>query len=112
MFLGCHDCDSQIKCMKCLGKTEQFERMMDLTVEIGGEIGTLEEALAQFTATETLDGDNRFHCNRLVHFLLYLVVTHIFFRAGLTFSFSIHLIFLYSADFCIGVNLMRKPERN
>ncbi|KAK9949414.1 hypothetical protein M0R45_004938 [Rubus argutus] len=55
---------SKIKCMKCLGKTEQFERMMDLTVEIDGEIGTLEEALAQFTATETLDGDNRFHCNR------------------------------------------------
>ncbi|XP_024182286.1 ubiquitin carboxyl-terminal hydrolase 17 isoform X2 [Rosa chinensis] len=55
---------SKIKCMKCLGKTEQFERMMDLTVEIDGAIGTLEEALAQFTATETLDGDNRFHCNR------------------------------------------------
>ncbi|KAL6222845.1 hypothetical protein ACLB2K_006235 [Fragaria x ananassa] len=55
---------SKIKCMKCLGKTEQFEQMMDLTVEIDGPIGTLEEALAQFTATETLDGDNRFHCNR------------------------------------------------
>ncbi|XP_050371388.1 ubiquitin carboxyl-terminal hydrolase 17-like [Argentina anserina] len=55
---------SKIKCMKCLVKTEQFERMMDLTVEIDGAIGTLEEALAQFTATETLDGDNKFHCNR------------------------------------------------
>lgn len=53
--------------MKCLGKSERFEQMMDLTVEIDGEIGTLEEALAQFTATETLDGKNRYHCSRLVH---------------------------------------------
>ncbi|KAM1611693.1 hypothetical protein ACFX11_000487 [Malus domestica] len=55
---------SKIKCMKCLGKSEQIERMMDLTVEIDGQIGTLEEALAQFTATETLDGNNRYHCSR------------------------------------------------
>lgn len=53
--------------MKCLGKSEQIERMMDLTVEIDGQIGTLEEALAQFTATETLEGNNRYHCSRLVH---------------------------------------------
>jgi len=31
--------------MKCLGKSERYERMMDLTVEIDGNIGTLEEAL-------------------------------------------------------------------
>ncbi|CAB4314256.1 unnamed protein product [Prunus armeniaca] len=55
---------SKITCMKCLGKSERFEQMMDLTVEIDGEIGTLEEALAQFTATETLDGKNRYHCSR------------------------------------------------
>jgi hypothetical protein len=46
--------------MKCLGKSERYERMMDLTVEIDGNIGTLEEALTQFTATETLDRDNKF----------------------------------------------------
>ncbi|KAJ4963302.1 hypothetical protein NE237_023241 [Protea cynaroides] len=55
---------SKIKCMKCQGKSERHERMMDLTVEIQGDIGTLEEALAQFTATETLDGDNKYHCGR------------------------------------------------
>ncbi|XP_062100253.1 ubiquitin carboxyl-terminal hydrolase 17 [Humulus lupulus] len=55
---------SKIKCMRCLGKSELCERMMDLTVEIDGEIGTLEEALAQFTATETLDRDNKYYCSR------------------------------------------------
>ncbi|GLT70694.1 hypothetical protein SLA2020_427550 [Shorea laevis] len=55
---------SKIKCMKCLGKSERFERMMDLTVEIDGNIGTLDEALSQFTATEILDGDNKYHCSR------------------------------------------------
>ncbi|KAF5451474.1 hypothetical protein F2P56_026580 [Juglans regia] len=55
---------SKIKCMKCLGKSVRCEQMMDLTVEIDGDIGTLEEALAQFTATEMLDRDNKYYCNR------------------------------------------------
>lgn len=60
--------------MRCLGKSELCERMMDLTVEIDGEIGTLEEALAQFTATETLDRDNKYYCSRLVHLLCFHIV--------------------------------------
>lgn len=40
--------------------------MMDLTVEIEGDIATLEEALRNFTRTETLDGKNKYHCGRLV----------------------------------------------
>ncbi|KAF8406084.1 hypothetical protein HHK36_008164 [Tetracentron sinense] len=55
---------SKIKCMKCQGKSERHERIMDLTVEIQGDIGTLEEALAQFTATEILDGENKYQCSR------------------------------------------------
>eukprot|EP00268_Persea_americana_P067798 TRINITY_DN936_c1_g1_i2.p1 TRINITY_DN936_c1_g1~~TRINITY_DN936_c1_g1_i2.p1 ORF type:complete len:465 (-),score=79.19 TRINITY_DN936_c1_g1_i2:111-1505(-) len=55
---------SKIQCMKCQGKSERHERMMDLTVEIHGDIGTLEEALHRFTATEILDGDNKYHCGR------------------------------------------------
>ncbi|XP_047316349.1 ubiquitin carboxyl-terminal hydrolase 19-like [Impatiens glandulifera] len=54
---------SKIKCMKCGGKSERHERMMDLTVEIEGDIGTLEEALRRFTATEILDGENKYHCS-------------------------------------------------
>ncbi|XP_057469873.1 ubiquitin carboxyl-terminal hydrolase 17-like [Actinidia eriantha] len=55
---------SKIKCLKCGGKSERHERMMDLTVEIGGDIGTLEEALRQFTSTEILDGENKYECSR------------------------------------------------
>lgn len=50
--------------MKCQGKSEIKERMLDLTVEIQGDIGTLEEALKRFTGTETLDGDNKYRCDR------------------------------------------------
>lgn len=53
--------------MRCLGKSERYERIMDLTVEIDGDIETLEEALAQFTADEVLDGENKYNCSRLVH---------------------------------------------
>ncbi|KAI3508869.1 hypothetical protein L1887_23889 [Cichorium endivia] len=55
---------SKIKCMKCGGKSERQERMMDLTVEIEGDIGTLEEALDKFTCTEILDGENKYKCSR------------------------------------------------
>ncbi|XP_031258966.1 ubiquitin carboxyl-terminal hydrolase 17-like [Pistacia vera] len=55
---------SKIKCLKCHSKSEWCERMMDLTVEIDGDIETLEDALAQFTATEILVGENKYHCDR------------------------------------------------
>ncbi|GMI89653.1 hypothetical protein HRI_002634700 [Hibiscus trionum] len=55
---------SKIKCIKCLGKSERHERMMDLTVEIEGDIRTLEEALRRFTRTEILDGENKYQCSR------------------------------------------------
>ncbi|KAH0681635.1 hypothetical protein KY284_022720 [Solanum tuberosum] len=55
---------SKIECMRCGGKSERQERIMDLTVEIDGDIGTLEEALKQFTHTETLDGENKYRCGR------------------------------------------------
>ncbi|KAG9132750.1 hypothetical protein Leryth_014022 [Lithospermum erythrorhizon] len=54
---------SKIECMRCGGKSERKERMMDLTVEIQGNIGTLEEALRQYTSVETLDGDNKYRCD-------------------------------------------------
>ncbi|XP_068644066.1 ubiquitin carboxyl-terminal hydrolase 17-like [Aristolochia californica] len=55
---------SKIKCMRCVGKSEHYERMMDLTVEIDGDIATLEEALHKFTSTEILEGENKYHCSR------------------------------------------------
>ncbi|MFQ6642249.1 hypothetical protein Gotur_018706, partial [Gossypium turneri] len=55
---------SKIMCVKCQGKSERHERMMDLTVEIEGDIETLEEALHRFTRTEILDGENKYQCGR------------------------------------------------
>lgn len=53
---------SKIRCLKCHGKSERRERMMDLTVEIQGDIRTLEEALKQFTAPEILEKENKYNC--------------------------------------------------
>ena len=40
------------------------ERIMDLTVGIPGDIRTLQEALSRYTATEVLDGEDRYECSR------------------------------------------------
>lgn len=48
--------------------------MMDLTVEIEGDIGTLEAALKQFTHTETLDGENKYRCGRLDPVFPYFII--------------------------------------
>lgn len=56
----------QIKCTRCESKSERIERILDLTVEISGDIETIEEALEQYTSTEILDGDNRYQCGRLM----------------------------------------------
>lgn len=55
---------SKIICMKCGTKSEQSEKMMDLTVEIEGDVGTLDQALRKFTSTEIMDGENKFQCSR------------------------------------------------
>ncbi|KAL0366371.1 UNVERIFIED_CONTAM: Ubiquitin carboxyl-terminal hydrolase 16 [Sesamum radiatum] len=46
------------------GHIKQHERIMDLTVEIGGEIETLEDSLSLFTRSEMLDGENKYYCRR------------------------------------------------
>ncbi|XP_023002079.1 ubiquitin carboxyl-terminal hydrolase 16-like isoform X2 [Cucurbita maxima] len=55
---------SKIKCTRCESKSERIERILDLTVEISGDIETIEEALQQYTSIEILDGDNRYQCGR------------------------------------------------
>ncbi|XP_073288073.1 ubiquitin carboxyl-terminal hydrolase 18-like isoform X2 [Primulina huaijiensis] len=54
---------SQVICTKCNNISNQFENMMDLTVEIHGDAGSLEECLDQFTAKEWLHGDNMYKCD-------------------------------------------------
>ncbi|KAG6485248.1 ubiquitin carboxyl-terminal hydrolase 15-like [Zingiber officinale] len=55
---------SKIRCNKCKVKSKRYERMMDLTLEIHGDIATLDEALHHFTSPEILDGENKYDCSR------------------------------------------------
>ncbi|KAK4486243.1 hypothetical protein RD792_008913 [Penstemon davidsonii] len=54
---------SQVICTECNNISSQFENMMDLTVEIHGDAGSLEECLDQFTVKEQLHGDNMYKCD-------------------------------------------------
>ncbi|XP_056844642.1 ubiquitin carboxyl-terminal hydrolase 19 [Raphanus sativus] len=55
---------SQVQCTVCSNVSDQYENMMDLTVEIHGDAISLEECLDQFTAKEWLQGDNLYKCDR------------------------------------------------
>ena len=49
---------SPVKCTECLQVSNQFESMMDLNVEIRGDVLSLEDALEQFITLEWMDGEN------------------------------------------------------
>ncbi|KAH0707541.1 hypothetical protein KY290_012055 [Solanum tuberosum] len=55
---------SQVVCTECGNHSNQFENMMDLTVEIEGKAESLEECLDQFTAEECMDGEDMYKCDR------------------------------------------------
>lgn len=50
--------------MRCHHESEQYENIMDLTLEIYGWVESLEDALTQFTTPEDLDGENMYRCGR------------------------------------------------
>ncbi|GMQ02673.1 hypothetical protein CsSME_00048786 [Camellia sinensis var. sinensis] len=54
---------SQVICSKCNNVSNQYENMMDLTVEIQGDATSLEECLDLFTVRERLHGDNMYKCD-------------------------------------------------
>eukprot|EP01018_Ginkgo_biloba_P000495 Gb_05817 [translate_table: standard] len=54
---------SKVQCMRCHKESVRYESMLDLTVEMHGNIESLEDALAQFTASELLDGENKYKCD-------------------------------------------------
>ncbi|KAL2346631.1 hypothetical protein Fmac_000631 [Flemingia macrophylla] len=54
---------SEVICTECEQNSNQYENMMDLTVEIHGDAASLEECLVQFTAKEWLHGDNMYKCD-------------------------------------------------
>ena len=53
----------QVICTKCDKVSNQYEHMMDLTVEIHGDAASLEECLDQFTVKEWLHGENMYKCD-------------------------------------------------
>ncbi|KAF5778313.1 putative ubiquitinyl hydrolase 1 [Helianthus annuus] len=55
---------SKVECLKCHHESDKYENFMDLTLEIFGRVDTLEDALAQFTRPEDLDGENMYRCGR------------------------------------------------
>lgn len=54
---------SQVICTNCNKISNQYENMMDLTVEIHGDASSLEECLDQFTVKEWLHGENMYKCD-------------------------------------------------
>ncbi|CAM6046119.1 unnamed protein product [Sphagnum compactum] len=56
-----------VKCIQCLHESNPYEPMMDLLVDIQGNVKSVEDALAQFTDTELLDGANKYKCDQEVH---------------------------------------------
>lgn len=106
----------QIKCTRCESKSERIERILDLTVEISGDIETIEEALQQYTSTEILDGDNRYQCSRLIDRFIYLycvqrehlfpVIIRFSFLSRVSFSIYIRSILLFSSSLYLFVILI------
>ena len=45
--------------------------MMDLNIEIQGDVAYLEDSLEQFTTLEWMDGENKYKCDGYVNVLLY-----------------------------------------
>ena len=53
---------SQVRCTSCGYCSNTYDSFLDLSLEIHGKVGSLQEALARFTSVETLDKANRWKC--------------------------------------------------
>jgi len=74
--------------------------MMDLTVEIEGDIGKLEDALRRFTSAEILDGDNKYQCGRFVSLCFLIKLLSILFVW--VYSSTCFLFFFSCVCVCVG----------
>lgn len=54
---------SQVKCTRCSHCSNKYDPFLDLSLEVA-RADSLQKALAHFTATEVLDGDNKYHCSK------------------------------------------------
>jgi hypothetical protein len=53
-------CFAQVKCTSCGYCSNTYEPFLDLNLELHGKVQTVQEAIARFTAVETLDKANRY----------------------------------------------------
>ncbi|KAG5176893.1 hypothetical protein JKP88DRAFT_333792, partial [Tribonema minus] len=53
---------NQVQCTKCRYCSNTYELYMDLSLDMVGNISSLEDALKRFQAVETLDSSNRWRC--------------------------------------------------
>lgn len=51
-------------CPKCGFDSNRYDAFLDLSLEVGGPVHSVEDALKHFTAAETLDADNKWKCPR------------------------------------------------
>ncbi|KAH9622984.1 hypothetical protein KSS87_023085 [Heliosperma pusillum] len=54
---------SQIKCLSCGNESNKVDEIMDICLEISG-CSSLKEALRNFFQVESLDGNNKYNCER------------------------------------------------
>jgi hypothetical protein len=82
--------------MQCLHESNRYEPMMDLAVEIQGNVKSLEDALGQFTSTELLDGVNKYECDQYVLLvLLCKFILVIFLNLSLYTLITLQLEFIF-----------------
>mmetsp|Transcript_1875 Transcript_1875/g.3387 ORF Transcript_1875/g.3387 Transcript_1875/m.3387 type:complete len:995 (-) Transcript_1875:93-3077(-) len=54
---------SQVRCTKCKYKSNTYDPFLDLSLEVSSKkIGSLYEALSEYTRKETLDAENKWKC--------------------------------------------------
>ncbi|KAH9618089.1 hypothetical protein KSS87_000886 [Heliosperma pusillum] len=61
---------SQVKCTRCNQVSDRYENILDLLVEIHGDVKSLQECLYQFTETELLHGENKYQCDRCKDYVI------------------------------------------
>lgn len=54
---------SQVKCMACKGESNKTDEIMDLSLDVCHST-SVKDALARFFQPETLDGSNKYNCER------------------------------------------------
>eukprot|EP00939_MAST-03C_sp_MAST-3C-sp1_P004511 g4511.t1 len=53
---------SRVSCARCAYDSDTFDSFVDLSLELTRQVDSVQDALHEFTSSELLDNDNRWHC--------------------------------------------------